>query len=324
MFKNKKVVWITAILVLILAGLIYLKIKDRGVPSIRVAEINVGPIESIISATGMVKAPIYELSSKGGNKIDEILVKEGQKVNQGQLLVKFDTYNEAKKNFDRTYSLFNNGLASDQAFDSSKTILDSARIISPGNGIVAKINYDLGEIPTPGSPVIIIVDEDSSWIEAQIDEIDMGKVKLGQTAEVTSDVYPDKKFLASLYWIAPLAELRKVGERVKMDEESYIFMAKLKFIGPHQELKTNMSVNVDILTSSKAKALIVPREAIFSDDDTNYVYKIKSGRAYKNKIVGGIRSYTSVEALSGVDATDLVAISKLKEIKDKGRVKIEN
>jgi len=323
MFKNKKALWIILIIVAVIALLFYFRFKDNGVPHIKVATAGSGRIESIVSATGMVKAPIYELSSKGGARIASILVKEGQKVKKGQLLVKFDAYDEAKKNFDRSMYLFKNSMASDQSIDTATTMLQNSQMVAPGSGIVAKVSYDNGETPIPGNPVIVIVDKERSWVEAQIDETDMGKITLGQMADITSDVYPDKIFKANIYWISPLAELRKVGERVKPDEESYVFLSKLKFNSPHDELKVNMSANVDILTDAKENAVAVPREAILSEDEKNFVFIIKRNRAYKTVIKTGIRSYSSIEAVSGISNGDIVALSKLKDIKNWSRVIID-
>lgn len=323
MFKNKKALWIILIIVAVIALLFYFRFKDNGVPHIKVATAGSGRIESIVSATGMVKAPIYELSSKGGARIASILVKEGQKVKKGQLLVKFDAYDEAKKNFDRSMYLFKNSMASDQSIDTATTMLQNSQMVAPGSGIVAKVSYDNGETPIPGNPVIVIVDKERSWVEAQIDETDMGKITLGQMADITSDVYPDKIFKANIYWISPLAELRKVGERVKPDEESYVFLSKLKFNSPHDELKVNMSANVDILTDAKENAVAVPREAILSEDEKNFVFIIKRNRAYKTVIKTGIRSYSSIEAVSGISNGDVIALSKLKDIKNWSRVIID-
>jgi multidrug efflux pump subunit AcrA (membrane-fusion protein) len=110
---------------------------------------------------------------------------------------------------------------------------------------------------------------------------------------------------------------------VKGDEESYVFFCKIKFLGKHDELKVNMSVNVDIVTQRNNKALLVPREALASKDDTPTVFVVRKNRVYQTKIEIGIRSYSSVEAISGVKAGDLVAVSGLSNLKDNGRIKVE-
>jgi multidrug efflux pump subunit AcrA (membrane-fusion protein) len=283
--------WIViGILVVLLAGWIFLRWWNRDVASVKTALVVRGPIEAVISASGLVDAPVYELGPKLGGKIARLRVAEGDPVEEGMTLLEFD---------------------------------DTTRLVSPAEGMVAKINYLEGETVAPGVPALVIVNYEDSWVEAQIDEIDIAGIKIGDKVKITSDVYPEKIYHGEITWIAPLAELRKVGGRVKLDEESYIFPCKIKFPGKHDELKVNMSVNVDIMSKRSEKALLVPREALVSKDDSSTVFVVRKNRAYQTKIDIGIRSFSSVEAVSGVAPGDEVAMSNLSRLKDKGRVKIE-
>jgi RND family efflux transporter MFP subunit len=283
--------WIVGALVLLCLVWFGYNWYNRDIVTVKAAAVVRGPIEQVVTASGIVDAPVYELSPKMGGKIMVINVREGQRVYSGQTLAEFD---------------------------------DTTRLVAPAGGVVAKINYDPGETAIPGQPAIVVVNYGRSWVNAQIDEIDIANVRIGEQVKITSDVYPDKVFDGEIYWIAPLAELRKVGGRIKMDEESYVFPCKISFLGAHDELKVNMSVNVDIATKKNDNALIVPREALISKDDSSYVYVIgKFHRAKEQKLEIGIRSFSSLEALSGVSAGDLVAVSNVAKLKNKGRVKIE-
>jgi multidrug efflux pump subunit AcrA (membrane-fusion protein) len=292
MKRDRRWLWIIlGILAVGLAGWIFIRWWNRDVVSIKVATIVRGPIEQVVSASGIVDAPVYDLGPKMGGKIIVINVREGQRVSGGQTLAEFD---------------------------------DTTRLVAPASGLVAKINYDEGETVNPGSPAIVVVNYDRSWVEAQIDEIDIANVRIGDRVKISSDVYPDKVYEGEIYWIAPLAELRRVGGRVKVDEESYVFPCKIKFLGKHDELKANMSVNVDVLTKRNENALIVPREALVSKDDSTYVFKYgKYGQVREQKIEIGIRATNSVEATAGINEGDIVAISTVTKLKDKGRVRIE-
>ncbi len=288
MFRNRgKLFWITV--VLLAALLIYFSIRwiNKDIVSVKVHKITSGPIESVVSSSGIVDAPVYNLGPKMGGKIISLKVREGNRVYEGMTLAEFD---------------------------------DTTRLVAPGSGIVARINYEEGEMVIPGSSAIVVVNNDRSWVEAQIDEIDIAGVKIGDKVKITSDVYPDKLFEGELYWIAPLAELRKVGGRVKLDEESNVFPCKIKFLGEHKDLKANMSVNIELITKTNKAAILVPREAIVSHDDSSIVYKIVGNRAYETKIDIGIRSYVSVEALSGLSEGDVVAITNVSKLKNKSRV----
>lgn len=289
--KNRRWLWIIVVLAVLLVGYLGIKWWNRDIVAIKVATVGRGPIEAIVSASGTVNAPVYDLGAKLGGKIVSLKVKEGERVSAGMELAEFD---------------------------------DTTRIIAPDKGIVAKINYREGETVLPGGqPAIVVVNYDQSWVEAQIDEVDIANVKIGDRVKVTSDVYPDKIFDGEIYWIAPLAELRQVGGRVKIDEESYVFFCKIKFLGPHRELLVNMSVNADIVSDRKDNVLLVPREALVSQDDHQTVFKVKNNRVMQSRITIGLRSPVSVEAADGVAAGEVIAVSNIAKLKDKGRVKIE-
>ncbi|MDD4179960.1 MAG: efflux RND transporter periplasmic adaptor subunit [Candidatus Margulisbacteria bacterium] len=323
-FKIQRWMWVVGVIVLLLVSWFGYRWWNRDVVMVKTATVAKGVIEEVISSSGVVDAPVYELGTKLGGKIGVWKVREGDRVRAGQLLAELDSYEQAANDFQRTAKLYEQGVMSKQSYDAAKTMFESSRIISPNAGIVAKIEFDEGETVVPGQMAVTVVNYDKSWIEAQIDEIDIANVKVGDRVKITSDVYPDKVFDGELYWIAPLAELRKVGGRVKMDEESYVFPCKVKFLGNHEDLKVNMSVNVDIATKKNPDALIVPREALISKDDKAYVFVInKFNRAKETKIEIGIRTVSSIEALSGVAAGDQVAVSNVSKLKNRGRVKIE-
>ncbi|MFA4906036.1 MAG: efflux RND transporter periplasmic adaptor subunit [Candidatus Margulisiibacteriota bacterium] len=291
MIKIKNWPWIVlVVLVVILVLWIGIRWWNRDVIGVKTAKIVRGPIEAVVTASGIVDAPVYDLGPKMGGKIVDLFVKEGDRVAPGETLVEFD---------------------------------DTTRLIAPQEGMVAKINYDDGETVVPGSTVVSVVNYNKSWVEAQVDEIDSANVRIGDKVKITSDVYPDKVYEGQIYWIAPVAELRQVGGRVKMDEESYVFPAKIRMLGDHSELKVNMTVNVDITTKKNDNALLVPREALVSKNDASLVYIIDRGRARERKITIGIRSFTSFEAVSGLAEGEMVAVSNVSKLKDRGRIKLE-
>ncbi len=289
--KQRRWLWVVIGLAVLLAVWLGWRWLNRDIVPVKVAAVQRGPIEEIVSASGMVNAPVYDLGAKLGGKIMKLFVEEGDRVRAGQELAEFD---------------------------------DTTRIVAQDRGIVAKINYREGETVLPGGePAIVVINYDKSWAEAQIDEIDIASVKIGDRVRITSDDYPDKVWDGEIYWIAPLAELRKVGGRVKLDEESYVFLCKIKFLGEHKELMVNMSINADIISQRKDNVLLVPREALVSQGDYQTVFKIRNNRALQDRLTIGIRSTASVEAVSGVAEGDLLAVTGVDKLKNRSRVKIE-
>ena len=110
MKRDRRWIWIIlGILVVLLAGWIFSRWWNRDVVSIKVGAVARGSIEQVVSASGFVDAPVYELGTKFGSKVAVLNVREGQKVSKGMTLLEFD---------------------------------DTTRIVAPAGGLVAKVNYD--------------------------------------------------------------------------------------------------------------------------------------------------------------------------------------
>ena len=103
-------------------------------------------------------------------------------------------------------------------------------------------------------------------IEAGINEVDIGKVRLEQPVKVSLDAYPKVKFAGTIKRIAPAARLE---EKVK------VFDVEIAIDRQGAELRTGMTTNIDIVGEKREKVLAVPVEAIFKKDETEVVYAKK-------------------------------------------------
>ena len=112
---KRKWVWIVVGVIVVLIGWrMASNWLNRDVVTVKTAVVSQGGIEEIIAATGIVDAPIYELGTKIGGKISSLKVKEGANVRKGQLLAEFDSFEQARNDFERTRQLFQDGAASKQ------------------------------------------------------------------------------------------------------------------------------------------------------------------------------------------------------------------
>jgi len=113
---------------------------------------------------------------------------------------------------------------------------------SPIDGIVLVKSAELGEVVAAGTTVVTIGDIDRPWMRAYINERDLGRVKLGMPAKVTSDSYPGKTYTGRVSFISPEAEftpkqIQTAEERVKL-----VYRIKIEVENPRRELKSNMPV----------------------------------------------------------------------------------
>jgi RND family efflux transporter MFP subunit len=321
MFKDKRIkigLTVAAILALLFMGYRC----NRSRVEVAFAKVERGNILSTVSASGLINADSADLGSgRISGRVDWVGVKEGDRVYAGQILVQFDGYWEAYKEYNRMAKLHAQGFVSERDFEKAKNELEAACIVAPIAGIVTKKSVIVGETVSPGLPVITVVATDRPWAEIQIDEVDISKVQLEQRVRFTTDAYPDKYYYGKIYWINKAAELKKVGGRVRGDEEDLVFRAKVELEDTKGELRAGMSVYAEVIVGEKQGVLVVPREAVTLRDGKNVVFLIKGSRAKQVTVEVGLRDPEKVEILKGLAEGDKVAVTNLDKLKDGTRVR---
>jgi HlyD family secretion protein len=116
---------------------------------------------------------------------------------------------------------------------------ERAEIHAPFDGVVAQVNVDPGDpSTTTGQPAIKVVDVSALHLDAQISDIDIGQVSIGQAAEVRADAQPGKVYKGKVSYIAPTSTtsgtIRSYLVRVSLDQ--------------HDGLLAGMSARVDLIT----------------------------------------------------------------------------
>ncbi|MCX5749873.1 MAG: efflux RND transporter periplasmic adaptor subunit [Candidatus Saganbacteria bacterium] len=323
MFKKYKWLrWVAGILALIIV-VWGIKVYFGSLVSIKVFEVKIGEIIPAVNVSGEIKGTTASLSSKTIGSIGWIGVKEGDAVKKGRVLAKMDNYDTAFREYDNIKNLFESGLASKNQLDLAKIQYENSCFISPINGIATLVANKVGESLSPGMAFISVVDPMSSYAEVQIDESDVGDVKVGQAVNIFCDAYPNEVFTGKLANIGEEAELKKVGGRIKLDEEDKIFRGKVSFDDRAYKLKIGMTISADIVTEKKNGILIIPREAVFSKEDKQEVYLIKKGGAKETVVTIGLKDSENVEVKNGLKEKDLVTVTNLDKLKNGSRIKIE-
>jgi len=126
--------------------------------------------------------------------------------------------------------------------------ISDTTIYSPIDGVTLVKAAEIGEVLAAGTTVVTIGDIDHPWMRAYINERDLGRVKLGMKANVTSDSYPGKTYAGRVSFISPEAEftpkqIQTAEERVKL-----VYRIKIEVENPHRELKSNMPVEAVLET----------------------------------------------------------------------------
>jgi RND family efflux transporter MFP subunit len=159
--------------------------------------------------------------------------------------------------------------------------LSKLTVKAPGPGLViieenwmSDAKWQVGEQPWSGVPIMSLPDLSQIKAIAEINEVDISKVKLGQKVKIKLDAYPDTTFSGEVIEIALLAKKKDRKSDVK------VFPVEILVTGTHKLLKPGMTVNCDIIADRIDSVLFIPLEGLFSKDEKRIVY-LKKGNSFK-------------------------------------------
>jgi HlyD family secretion protein len=111
---------------------------------------------------------------------------------------------------------------------------------SPVDGVVLVKAADVGEVLAAGTTIVTVGDIDHPWLRAYINETDLGRIKLGMRAKITTDSYVGKEYEGRVSFIASEAEFTPKQIQTKEERVKLVFRIKIDLENPEHELKSNM------------------------------------------------------------------------------------
>ena len=111
---------------------------------------------------------------------------------------------------------------------------------SPVDGVVLVKAADVGEVLAAGTTIVTIGDIGHPWLRAYVNESDLGRIKLGTKAKVTTDSYPGKEYAGQVSFIASEAEFTPKQIQTKEERVKLVYRIKIDLKNPEHELKSNM------------------------------------------------------------------------------------
>jgi len=170
--------------------------------------------------------------------------------------------------------------------------LQKTKLTSPISGIVTQVRKKEGEMAGLGEPIISLMSTSGLQIEVEVPEVDIGKVKVGQRAEIGLDALPDEVFLGGVVKIDPAEEVIQgvVYYKVTIDFDKL-----------DKRIKSGMTADIDIITQKKNNVLVVPARAIISQDGKKMV-RVLEGEGFKmREVKTGIHGNEGeIEIISGL------------------------
>ena len=135
----------------------------------------------------------------------------------------------------------------------NQIVLDYTNLRAPFDGVITVRQAELGEIMVPGTPVLTLADLDHIWLRGYINEPDIGKIRLGQDARVTTDTYPGKIYQGRVSFISSDAEFTPKSVETHAERVTLVYRVKIDIDNPTHELVPGMPADavLDALPAGK-------------------------------------------------------------------------
>lgn len=134
----------------------------------------------------------------------------------------------------------------------SRVNLDYTILRAPTAGVITVREAEIGEVVVPGTPVVTLADLDHIWLRAYVAESDLGRIRWGQDAEVTTDTYPGKRYHGHISFIASDAEFTPKSVQTYKERVMLVYRIKIDIDNPAHELKPGMPADAHITLATDA------------------------------------------------------------------------
>jgi RND family efflux transporter MFP subunit len=189
----------------------------------------------------------------------------------------------------------------------------NASITTPISGTISKRMAEPGQMATPGVPLIEVVALNTVYFEAEVSEIEIAKVKVGQPVTVTVDALPGKKFHGKVFKILPTA-----------DTQSRHFAVRIAIPNSKGEIKPGMFARGSIEIARHKNTVIIPKDALIVNGEGRAVYVVVNSTAKFKPITTGFESREEIEVLSGIKPNDEIVIVGQDKLSDGVKVNVVN
>ncbi|MFD1508642.1 efflux RND transporter periplasmic adaptor subunit [Lacimonas salitolerans] len=308
--------------------------------TVEVAIAQTRDMPEIIEAVGTTRArQTIEIVPEISGRVEELLVRPGQQVNAGDVLVRLDSaiaradvdearaqLTERERTLERAIQLRETNAVAASTLDDAQARLAEARaqvdrveqrlaertIRAPFAGTVGLAEVDLGARVSAGTRVTWLDDLSEVEIDFGLSETFFSRVSIGQGVTATSAAFPGRQFTGVV---------DAVDSRI--DPVSRSFRARARVPNPDGTLPAGMFMQLD-LTLSQPNHVTVPEEAIVFQAAETYVFAVRDGTARRIPVQTGPRREGVVAILDGIDTGETVVIRGLHSVQDGGQVNILN
>ncbi len=312
--------------------------RQRPPSKVNVVTPVIETVRDAVSAVGNLKArDDIALTAEVAGRVVEKNLNPGQKVQQGDLLLRLDdrqaladlkvaeaTLADARRQWQRARSLQANNSISQSQVDALRTALnvadaqqaaaqtrvDNHRIVAPFSGVVGLNDISIGTYLSEGDTVATLDATDVMELSFAVPEKFVGTVRVGQQVEGQSPAFPDQSFSGKLV---------ELGTRI--NELSRTLPVRALIENPDGKLRPGQFMSAS-LTLQEREALVIPEQAVLIRGDETYVFVAHDGSAKRLSVQLGSRAPGIVEVSSGLTLEDRVIVTGQDRLSSGDRIQV--
>jgi len=202
--------------------------------------------------------------------------------------------------------------------DGMITLMKSFTITAPEDGMLIYKKDWNGQSVGKGSqisawdPVVATLPDLSTMISVTyVNEVDIRKVKEGQTVELGLDAFPEKRLSGDVIKVANVGEQRP-------NSDAKIFQVNIVLNERDDLLKPSMTTSNQIITDVQENVLYIPIEGLFNQDDSiTYVFKKSGLSAEKQEVMVGSTNTNEVVILAGLNEGEQIYLNRIPDLDEK-------
>ena len=267
-------------------------------------------------------------------KIEHIYVEVGSRVSKDQLLIRMDqnqlnttriNLQSVQTEFNRVEALKESGSVSQQVYDQTKAQLDQLKqsesfldantfVKAQFSGVIAAKNYEDGELYS-GAPILTLTQINTLKAIINIPESYFPLIKKGMSVDITSDIYPNEVFPATIEIVYPT-----------VDPSSHTFQAKVRIPNGSEKIRPGMFVKAN-LAIGEVETMVVPYNAVLKLQGSNnrYVFLNRDGVAKRVDVTLGQRFDDRIEVISEeIKEGDQIVVTGQARLVDGVKLEIVN
>lgn len=307
-------------------------------------------IESV-TAPGDIKASsAVDLRFQSSARLAWVGVKEGDTVYRGQAIASLDKrdleknlkkylnlYVKERQDFDQDQEDYDNWpelsleaqretlrILEKAQMDLNNAVLDVeiknlaielATLTSPISGVVTEISTPVAGVNvSPTTSVFSIVDPETVYFAAEVSEFEVPMVTTDQKVILTLDAYPEDTIEASAQTIGFKSTTTSTGGTA--------FIAKIPLpSNTANRYRIGMNGEAEFIINTKNDVLLAPITSIVEEDDKEYVWLLKDGKAKRVEVETGSSSINDIEIKSGISKGDIIITRPPAEIKEGDKIR---